>query len=281
MKRSRVLGPCLVAAFACSAMVATGAQAAKPETGEEVVTATNGPAHLGTSKGTISSSSASGGGNLTSAFGGTAQTTFSGVESEATKTKCHSAGEPEGDVQTTLLAEETGWISKAKNEAGVDFKAASGVYLAEFECGPLAVKVKDSVIGHVTPLNVSSLESKLDLLPNTTGTANSPEALEGGAKDVLETEFSSFPGQEFESVQDQPNVSVKNHGNSTVCKLKKGTEVCKPQPGEFNTLVNPARPEFGRCVKKGAGEKYSDPNCTTPGPFKNGKNKGKYGFVPL
>ena len=79
-------------------------------------------------------------------------------------------------MQTTLLTEETGWISKANNEAGVDFKPASGVYLAEFECGPLAVKVKDSVIGHVTPLNVSSLESKLDLVPNIKQNANSPES---------------------------------------------------------------------------------------------------------
>jgi len=271
MKRFTVLGLCLIAAFALSVLVAASAQA-KTEHGELHVTSAGGEAHLGTEKGSITSTSNSGEGHLTSATGGTATSLFFGVEAAATKTKCNSAGEPEGVVKTLLLSEETGWISKP-TEAGVDFKPASGIYLAEFECGPLAVKVKGSVIGHVTPLNVSALSSKLNLVPNKTGTANSPESFEGGPKDILETEFNAFPGKEFESLQQQENVTVTNHGNASVCKLKKGVEKCKPGPAEsIYTLTG--TPLLGRC-DKGKG-KYSDTNCTVLA-----TKKGKYEFVPL
>lgn len=278
MKRFTVFGLCIVAAFAMSVLVAAGAQAKKVEHGEEVVESHNGPAHLGTSKGNIISSSAEGTGHLTSATSGTATTTFQGTESEIVGfagVKCTNTGTA-GEVKTELLAEETGWISKSKNEAGVDFKPASGSYLAQFECGALKVKVKRSVIGHVTPLNVDSADSKLDLTPNITGTANSPANFEGGPIDTLETEFSAFPGTEFESLQQQENINVHNHGNASVCKLKKGKEKCKPGQAEFNTIANPARPEFGRCDKLKGG-KYGEANCATvaePG-------KGKFEFVPV
>lgn len=278
MKRFKVIGLCFVAAFAFSALAATGAQAKKSEHGELYVTSSGGEAHLGTEKGSIHSTTNNGTGHITTATGGTATSSFSGVEIEGTGLKCNSAGKTGGVVETNLLAEETGWISKANNEAGVDFKPASGTYLAEFECeGGLAVKVKDSVIGHVTPLNVDSAASKLDLIPNATGKANSPEAFEGGSKDILETEFNSAPGSEFESLQQQENVQVKNHGTVTggACKLKKGVEKCKPGQAELNTLANSAQPEFGRCVKQKGG-KFGEANCATLA-----AEKGKFEFVPI
>jgi hypothetical protein len=281
MKRLSVLGLCLVAGVAFSALVASSAMATKTEHGEFFLLSSGGSSHLGTPKATITSTSNSGTANITSATAGTATSTFHNVEIETTGLKCTSAGQPTGVVETKLLSEETGWISKAKNEAGVDFKPASGEFLAEFSCeGGISAKVRNSVIGHVTPLNTAGLSQQLNLVADGTGKENAPHEFEGGAKDTLESELSTAPGVFSGSVQVQENVTVTNHGNSSVCKkkLKKGveTEKCKTvASGELNTLSNPARPEFGRCDKKGAGVKYSDPNCTVVA------EKGKYGFVPV
>jgi len=109
--------------------------------------------------------------------------------------------------------------------------------------------------------------------------ANSPHNFEGGPKDILEAEFTGTPG-ELESLQQQENVTVKNHGNSTVCKPdadNDGPPKCKPLPGELNTVVNPAQPEFGRCAKGGA-KNFVDNNCTI---HPEGKAKGKYSFNPV
>jgi hypothetical protein len=276
MKRLSVLGLCLVASFAFSVLIASSAMATKTEHGEMIVISIGGSSHLGTPKATITSTRNEGTGHLTSATGGTATSKFENVEVEGTGVKCQSGGTA-GIVETKLLSEETGWLSKAKNEAGVDFKPASGPFLAEFACGGgLSFKVRSSVIGHVTPLNTAGLSTELNLIPEGVGKTNSPEQFEGGAKDVLESESSAAPGVFSDSVQVQEHVSVTNHGNASVCKLKKGVEKCKPSSaGEFNTIANPARPEFGRCDKKGAGIKYSDTNCTVEAA------KGKYGFVPL
>jgi len=278
MKRFTVLGLCLLTAFAISVLVASSASAAKTEHGEEVVTSSGGEAHLGTEAGSITSTSNHGKGNLTSPTGGTSTSDFEGVEAPAAKAKCESAGKPEGNVETFLLAEGTGWISKAKGEAGVDFKPAAGEFLAEFTCGPLKIKVKGSVIGHVTPLNTAALSSQLNLIPDETKKANSPHNFEGGPADVL---LSNINGSEVgESLQQQENVTVTNHGNSTVCKVKIKhevmTEKCKPSAaGELSTVNG--TPEFGRC-DKGGSKTYTDNNCTTlPAPGK----KGKYAFVPL
>jgi len=280
MKRFSVLGLCLVAAFAFSVLIASSAMAKKAEHGESVVLSAGGPAHLGTPKATITSTSNHGVGHLTSKFGGTATSIFEGVEVEGSGIKCNSAGKPAGTVETFLLSEETGWIKKGTpQEAGVDFKPASGVLLAEFSCPGLGLtaKVRNSVIGHVTPLNTAGLSTKLNLIADGTGKENSPHEFEGEAKDTLESELSSAPGIFSGSVQVQEGVTVTNHGNSSVCKPVKTGEKCKPTAaGEFNTIANPARPEFGRCNKKGPGAvKYSDPNCTVVAA------KGKYGFNPI
>jgi hypothetical protein len=272
MKRFTAFGLCLVAAFALS-MLAAASAFAKTEHGESVVRSSGGAAHLGTKEGSITSTANHGTGNLTGPTGGTARSVFEGVEFAAVGAKCHSAGKPEGTVETFLLSEGTGWIKKAApQEAGVDFKPASGSFLAEFVCGPGTVKVHGSVIGHVTPLNTAGLETKLNLVSNGTGKANSPESFEGGSKDILETNLN---GVEIgESLQEQLNVSVVNHGNSSVCKVKKGVEKCKPVPsGEFYTLNG--TPEFGRCDKQ-AGGTFSDTSCTN-----KVTKKGKYAFVPL
>jgi hypothetical protein len=277
MKRFSVFGLCIVAAFAFSALVASSAFA-KKETGELHVISSGGPAHLGTPKATITSSSNLGEGHLKSGTGGTATSNFFGVEVESTGLKCQSAGNPKGEVSTFKLTEGTGWIKKASpEEAGVDFKAASGELLAEFACeGGIEAKVRGSVIGHVTPLNVPGISQELNLIPEGIGKTNSPEQFEGGSPDVLESELNSAPGVWSDSVQVQEHVTVKNHGNASVCKVKKGVESCKPATnGEFNTHYSSV-PEFGRCVKGGAKE-FTDADCTHR-PV--GKEKAKYHFEP-
>src|SRR6266849_6936681 len=119
MKRFTVFGLCFAAAFAFSVMVAVSAQAKKVEHGNLVVESHNAESHLGTSKLTIHSTDAEGSGTFTTPTTGTAVATFHNVEIEGTGKKCHSEGAPAGTVTTYLLAEETGWISKAKEETGV------------------------------------------------------------------------------------------------------------------------------------------------------------------
>jgi hypothetical protein len=236
-----------------------------------VVTSSGGEAHLGTSEGTVTSTANVGKGNLTSASGGTSESTFFGVEFKGVK--CNSAGQGTGVVKTELLTEGVGWITP-NVEAGVDFKPASGPNLAEFVCGGVVtIKVHGSVIGHATN-NVAALSSQLNLISAPSGKANSPEQFSGGPKDIL---LSNIGGVETgESVQVQEGVTVTNHGNASVCKLKKGVEKCKPaKTGELSIVSG--TPEFGRC-NKGGSKTYTDSNCTTlPAPGK----KGKYGFTPL
>jgi hypothetical protein len=273
MKRLSVLGLCVVASFTFSVLGASSAFAKKAEHGELVLAASGGPAHLGTPKATITSTNNTGTANVTSGTGGTAINTFDGVEIEKTGLKCNSAGKTGGVVETKLLSEGTGWINKAKQEAGVDFKAASGEFLAEFACeGGLSAKVRASVIGAAGPINTSALSGNLVLTQGGSGLENTPEKFEGGTRDVLESETSATPGTFFTSVQVQSD-TISNHGNASVCKLKKGVPSCKPTNWEMSG--NGATPEFGRCDKKGAGTKYSDTNCTVPAA------KGKYGFVPV
>jgi hypothetical protein len=278
MKRLTVFWLCLIGAFAFSAMIVVGAQAKKTEHGALVLESHGPNAHLGTSKGTISSSSNEGKGEFNNPTKGAASSRFNGVEFETIHAKCQSAGQEAGVVETLPLTEETGWIAKG-TEAGVVFAPASGTNLAEFECGGIGVKVKGSVIGHTSPLNVDSADSKLDLF-GTEGIAfhNEPERFDGEPSTVhkvLKSEFTGTTG-ELESLQEQRNVNVHNHGNSTVCKLKKGKEKCKPGQAETNGVVNPAQPEIGRCDKQKGG-KFSEANCATlaePG-------KGKFEFVPI
>jgi hypothetical protein len=275
MKRIKVFG-LLIAAFAFSVMFAATAQAKKAEHGELYLVASGGESHLGTTKLTIHSTSNSSVSHITSATSGTVVSTFTGTEDEGTGKKCNSAGQPSGTVVTFPLSTELGWINKSAGEVGEDFKPASGELLAEFECEGLGVKVKGSVIAHSEPKNEMTNDGKVNLYAGTFPFKNTPESFEGGTTDVLKSQFTGAEVFESESLQEQRNVDVKNHGNSSVCKLKKGVEKCKPVGSETSTIANPAQPEFGRCDKQKGG-KYSETNCVSlaePG-------KGKYEFVPV
>jgi hypothetical protein len=273
MKRFTVFGLCLVASFALSALVAVGAQAKKAEHGPLVVASSGGLSEFGGGgKGALHSPSNTGGGEFTNGTEGTATSSFIGVELESTGLKCTTSGQAAGTVKTDVLKETMGWIKKP-TEVGVEFKANVGTELAKFNCGGVAeFVVTGSVLGQVSPLNESSLTSQLNLRPNAGKTENEPNKWEADAEThVLKSSVNG--GTPTSSYQQQENVTVSNHGNATVCKLKKGVEKCKPVPAEINTVSG--TPQIGRCEKKAAGTKYSDPNCTA---VENAK--GKYGFVP-
>jgi hypothetical protein len=278
MKRFTVFGLCLVASFALSALVAVGAQAKKAEHGPLVVVSSGGLSEFGGGgKGALHSPSNSGGGEFENGTKGTAFSSFIGVELESTGLKCTTSGQAAGTVKTDVLNETMGWL-KAPTEAGVEFSPHSGTELARFNCGGVAeFAVTGSVLGQVSPLNESSLTSQLNLRPNAAKTHNEPTKFEGSAEEhILKSSVNG--GTPTESYQQQENVTVTNHGNSTVCKkkLKKGveTEKCKPAPAEINTIAT-GSPEIGRCDKQKGG-KFTDTNCkelVAPG------GKGKYEFV--
>jgi hypothetical protein len=273
MKRFTVFGLCLIAAFAFSVMVAASAQAAE-EHGNLKIISKGGESHLGLSNGVeVHSTANHGSGEFNTGISGTAVGIFEGVQEEPGGLKCKDASSPLGTVKTLPLTEETGWIKSPPTspEAGVDFKAA-GAFLAEFGCeGGTAFKVEGSVIGHTAPLNVVG-PGVLNL--EGIGFKNEPEKFASGCTgacttDVLLSHINGGPP--LQSIQVQKNIETKPLGTKP-CKPGKP---CKQSAiAETNGVVEPLRPQVGRCNKHKNG-KYGDKNCT-----QKVASKGKYEFSP-
>jgi len=274
MKRFKVLGLCLVAAFALSAVVVTSALAKGASGPIKVESTGEGPAELGNSVANIKCTSHTAKSeiiNATETVGVVAH--YKGCEAVKAKVPCENVGP--GEIETTVLKSKLAWVSQPKGEVGVDFKpaglTAGKEILAKFNCKGLAeVVVYGAIIGLTTPKNVSVETGKVTF--QESGFKNQPEKFEGGPKESLEAEFIPPGGSKVESGQIQVD-NTKNHGNP--CK-KVGTpkEKCKPDLAEVNTIAS-GSPQYGRCKKKGAGAKFSDSNCTTLAA------KGKFGFVPI
>jgi len=290
MKRFKVLGLCMFAVFAFSAMLAASAQAAKEVGGPIDITSSGGPAHLGTEAGVeLKSTNNEGMGKFESGTKGSAVTTFFNVVESGAEGKCTSENEPAGTVKTEPLTEELGWAGtlegglgkkgKELNLPGAAFKPA-GSFDALFSCEGLGkVKVRNSVVGLITSPapNVNGKIGTL-ALKGFAKFKQEPEELEGGSKDTLESSFEKVNGGTFTpSAQFQEDTTV-NHGNASVCKVdpdNDGPEKCKAGETEINTLAT-GSPEIGRCVKLKGGQ-FGDKQCSTP-PSKPGK--GKYEFKP-
>jgi len=278
MKRIRIMGLSLVAVFALSAIVATSALAGKhTNTGPLRIHAVSGIAFLELEKGAgkIQCETSETAGSITSATSGTVVATFKGCATLGKK--CTSEGAAEGIIVTKLLATELNYINKAKNEVGSDFKPASGIYNAEFECPgspDIFNKVKGSVIGKVEPVGVMEVFSKSTL--KESGGKQEVENFEGGAKDTLISEVSSSgkggPFGEFGGVQNVTS-TVENQPQ----EVKKGKKTIKyADPAMVKT--GGASPAYGRCraKKKGA---FKDSNCSSP--EAPGGKKGKFEFYPI
>jgi len=267
MKRTTMAGLCLVAAFAFSALVAGGALAFKHTN--------SGIVHFNSQNENAPHLEIKGAGEVlckSDTATGTIETTTKGlvtakfVGCESASKKCTGvlntgAGE-EGDITTFLLNTTLGYINKGLGQVGTEFSPHSGIYNAEFECPgtpDLFNKVTGTVIGRLTPANVSETVSHSDL--KKAAGAQEVKDLEGDGNDgdVLISEISSTgKGGPFASDEGIQNVdSVQHNENQVVVKGKKHLEF--PDLAEVKT--GGPEPEYGRCVfhkKKGA---FSDANC--------------------
>lgn len=269
MRRTNLVGLCLLAALALGAMLAASAQAkGTPITGPIKVTSTAGEATLKASFGTIKCKHAEDAGEITGSIAATDTVTF--FECEGFGAKCRSEGQTLGTIKTFLLDSTLGWVSKAKGEVGIDLKSSEPgkePYLAEFECAGVKVKVKGSVIGALSPLNQMGLTETETFTGE--GFKQAIQNLEGQPKDTLITETSQTTG-ELESLQ----IATGTTTNEEVeVKGKKGKIEKKADPAEVNT--ESGTPEYGRCQAKKNG-KYKNSSCTDAV-----SKKGKYEFEPV
>jgi hypothetical protein len=264
MKRISMMGLCLVAAFALSALVASSALAAKHvNSGPLKFTSVNeGAPHLeikGAGEVLCKADTASG--ENTTATTGTVTAVFTGCESA--KKVCTGVKDgTTGTITTNLLKVTLGYIKgKEPFEVGTKFEPNSGTYNAEFECpGSPDVfnKVKGSVIGRLSPVSVMEVKSKSDL--KKSGTEQEVQKFEGGPVAHLISEISST-GKGGPFVEDEGIQNADSEQINSEQEFKKGKKLLKvADPAEIK--VGGATPEYGRCrVKKKKGL-FSDSNCT-------------------
>ncbi|HTR73216.1 MAG TPA: IPT/TIG domain-containing protein, partial [Solirubrobacteraceae bacterium] len=99
--------------------------------------------------------------------------------------KCTSAGASEGELVTSALEGELGWISKASKTVGLALNPEAGDF-AEAKCGSTKVEISGSFIGNARTNEM--LKEGVLTFEQKTG-KQKPTKLEGGEKDVLETLF--------------------------------------------------------------------------------------------
>ena len=196
MKRFKIIGLCLVAAFALSAFVASAAFAVNPEW-------LGYPLHF-TSLGLASKLKAGGTsitcvhvdnlGYITGPQSGWVLVTFLGCKL-ANKFPCKSTGANEEEIMTSLLNMTLGYINKKAKDVGVALSATGP--LAEFSCNdegvPFPAVVKHSVVGLITPINTKAKEFALKF--EESGGKQAIQELEGAGKSTLEV---SLNGGVFE-----------------------------------------------------------------------------------
>jgi hypothetical protein len=176
MKRFKIVGLCLMAVFALSAVVASSASAAlEPEfTGSFPNNFTSlalGSSELKAPGLTVTCAHLSNSGVITGAKMGSVDVTFTGCLLSNTF-PCNSAGAASEEIRTTLLLMTPGYIKKgAPTEVGVQLEpAAAGGAFTAFTCHiiigeepeqTVSAEVKGAVIGNITPLKTQTLEFEL------------------------------------------------------------------------------------------------------------------------
>jgi alpha-tubulin suppressor-like RCC1 family protein len=81
---------------------------------------------------------------------------LAGCEYLSTGAKCSSMGAAEGEVVTHTLEGTLGWLNEEKNRVGLDLFPAGeeeGEPWFEASCGATSIKVRGSVIAHITSVN--------------------------------------------------------------------------------------------------------------------------------
>lgn len=135
--------------------------------------------------------------------------TFSDCETLAKK--CTSSGQKAGTIKTFDLKSGLGYIDAAEHRVGADLSPESGKELANFSCEGLTVVVEGSVIGEVTPVNVFTKTATYTF--ETVGGLQKYKKLEGMPEDVLEATIGG--GGPFESGQE---CSAANKGEDLELK---------------------------------------------------------------
>jgi hypothetical protein len=118
---------------------------------------------------------------------------------------CQNSGAANGEISSTELVGELGFIvhSKKKSQVGIDLKPASSVKVASFECGGAnevtgkgagtgtTAELDGSVIGEVKTLDAMSSSNAVGYAAS--GGHQLPERFEGGFADTLITVIAGTP----------------------------------------------------------------------------------------
>jgi hypothetical protein len=213
MKSIRIMGLCLVAAFALSAVVTSSAFAEKPEFlfpnggSKRQFSSVDGAGKLETTKGETVECS---GGRDTGEITGAKQASdvlisYTGCRAKVglEEWKCQSGATAE-EIKTFDLLGRLGFINKTNKEVGILFNPETGKannpknLFAEFECTnvktggkSINIKVKGSVIGSITPVNTliepSGTQEFAEITFKESKGKPEPKNLEGEAENKLLT----------------------------------------------------------------------------------------------
>jgi hypothetical protein len=192
MKRTTIVGLCVVAVFSVSALTAASASAL-PEFSapfSKPFTSTSGASLLETvAKAKLVCKADTNVGEVTGPVTGMMTITFTGCSLK--KVPCNTLGSAPGEIVTALLAFTVGYINKANKLVGMDLMSSTGKPFMEFVCGAgTRGLVVGSVVGRITPINVKVKPGKVFTLHFTQSKGvQKPVKLEGGPVDVLETSF--------------------------------------------------------------------------------------------
>jgi outer membrane protein assembly factor BamB len=134
-------------------------------------------------------------GEVTSVQSQTTTLTFTGCELSTPKASCHSEGAGAGEVRTSPLEGELGFIAKAAPTVGWDLSPAfgSGSVVARLSCGETSVAVTGSVVAPVTALEKMSASFKVKYKGSKA--KQSPERLENWPADTLSVSLSGKPAE--------------------------------------------------------------------------------------
>jgi len=227
MKRITIMGLCLVAMFATSAVVTASASAALPEfTGyckvvKKVIKCGLFPIPFTSSEktttfetadesvtGKVVCKAAKDKGQITGPKTDTEEMTFTGCK--LGKLTCTQKGI--ASIKTVPLESEIGYINSAAKEVGDDLKpAGGGTILVEFECGETKIWVEGSIIGRITPINVAP--QKLFHVTFTSVGASpghqNPSSFEGGPNDTPFCSFSNLKTTYFCAFGSEDEITTK------------------------------------------------------------------------
>jgi hypothetical protein len=118
-------------------------------------------------------------------------------EGEAPGIKCHSTGAKEGEVRSESVTEELGFINKAKGEVGIEERPQKGELLEKFTCGEHVIETRGAVIGAITPINKKvTPEEHFTVNESTVEGKQAITKFEGGPTAALEAQVDGSGFQE-------------------------------------------------------------------------------------